>query len=128
MLKLPPVSQCSKLRHSIAPLPPSPPRPQIQTALRRHIRISDLGLAVEIPEGETIQGRVGTLSYMAMYTFSPDWWGLGCLIYEMIQGQSPFRKFREKVDRAEVERRGKEEAERYSEKSRSGRAGVGLGF
>ncbi|XP_030616041.1 G protein-coupled receptor kinase 4-like [Delphinapterus leucas] len=42
----------------------------------------------------------------------------------MIQGQSPFRKFREKVDRAEVERRGKEEAERYSEKSRSGRAGL----
>nr|XP_059869190.1 translation initiation factor IF-2 [Delphinus delphis] len=32
-------------------------------------------------------------------------------------GQSPFRKFREKVDRAEVERRVKEEAERYSEKS-----------
>ena len=21
------------------------------------------------------------------YTFSPDWWGLGCLIYEMIQGK-----------------------------------------
>nr|XP_033713326.1 G protein-coupled receptor kinase 4 [Tursiops truncatus] len=35
----------------------------------------------------------------------------------MVQGQSPFRKFREKVDRAEVERRVKEEAERYSEKS-----------
>lgn len=46
----------------------------------------------------------------------------------MVQGQSPFRKFREKVDRAEVERRVKEEAERYSEKSRSGRAGVGLVF
>jgi G protein-coupled receptor kinase len=21
------------------------------------------------------------------YTFSPDWWGLGCLIYEMIEGK-----------------------------------------
>nr|XP_058922025.1 G protein-coupled receptor kinase 4 isoform X1 [Kogia breviceps] len=88
-----------------------------------HIRISDLGLAVEIPEGETIQGRVGTLGYMApevlnreRYTFSPDWWGLGCLIYEMIQGHSPFRKFKEKVNREEVERRVKKETERYSEK------------
>ena len=21
------------------------------------------------------------------YTFSPDWWSLGCLVYEMIQGK-----------------------------------------
>ena len=21
------------------------------------------------------------------YTFAPDWWGLGCLVYEMIQGK-----------------------------------------
>jgi len=29
-----------------------------------HIRISDLGLATEIPEGGTIRGRVGTVGYM----------------------------------------------------------------
>lgn len=29
-----------------------------------HIRISDLGLAVQIPEAETIRGRVGTVGYM----------------------------------------------------------------
>ena len=29
-----------------------------------HVRISDLGLAVEIPPGETIRGRVGTVGYM----------------------------------------------------------------
>lgn len=29
-----------------------------------HVRISDLGLAVEIPEGEMIKGRVGTVGYM----------------------------------------------------------------
>lgn len=29
-----------------------------------HIRISDLGLAVKIPEGESIRGRVGTVGYM----------------------------------------------------------------
>ncbi|XP_069396818.1 uncharacterized protein [Delphinus delphis] len=156
MLKLPPGTQCSKLRRSIG-----------------HIRISDLGLAVEIPEGETIQGRVGTLSYMELshhlregprpsavtphssrpppalqplICFLSPWtrlfWlfrtgGLTrsvafcvCLLWlNMLArvihvvtdikftGQSPFRKFREKVDRAEVERRVKEEAERYSEKS-----------
>uniref|UniRef100_A0A6I8S8C7 G protein-coupled receptor kinase n=1 Tax=Xenopus tropicalis TaxID=8364 RepID=A0A6I8S8C7_XENTR len=90
---------------------------------RGHIRISDLGLAVQIPEGESIRGRVGTVGYMApevinneSYTFSPDWWGLGCLVYEMIQGQSPFRKRKEKVKRDEVDRRVREDEEEYSEK------------
>nr|XP_014345243.1 PREDICTED: G protein-coupled receptor kinase 4 [Latimeria chalumnae] len=90
---------------------------------RGHIRISDLGLAVQIPEGETIRGRVGTVGYMAPevinhenYSFSPDWWGLGCLLYEMIQGQSPFRKRKEKVKRDEVDRRVREDQEVYSEK------------
>ncbi|XP_045330707.1 G protein-coupled receptor kinase 4 isoform X7 [Leopardus geoffroyi] len=88
-----------------------------------HIRISDLGLAVEVPEGRTVRGRVGTVGYMAPevinnenYTFSPDWWGLGCLIYEMIQGHSPFKKFKEKVKRQEVERRVKKDTEEYSRK------------
>ncbi|KAM4708513.1 G protein-coupled receptor kinase 4 isoform 2-T2 [Discoglossus pictus] len=90
---------------------------------RGHIRISDLGLAVQIPDGESIRGRVGTVGYMApevinneSYTFSPDWWGLGCLVFEMIQGQSPFRKRKEKVKRDEVDRRVKEDEEEYSEK------------
>nr|XP_038948283.1 G protein-coupled receptor kinase 4 isoform X10 [Rattus norvegicus] len=102
-----------------------------------HIRISDLGLALEIPEGEMVRGRVGTVGYMACvsgffiknrvsiapeiishekYTFSPDWWGLGCLIYEMIAGHSPFRKYKEKVNREEMERRVKTETEEYSER------------
>ena len=29
-----------------------------------HVRISDLGLAVQIRNGETIRGRVGTIGYM----------------------------------------------------------------
>uniref|UniRef100_A0A8B9SWX0 G protein-coupled receptor kinase n=1 Tax=Anas platyrhynchos TaxID=8839 RepID=A0A8B9SWX0_ANAPL len=88
-----------------------------------HIRISDLGLAIKIPEGETIRGRVGTVGYMApevinneRYTFSPDWWGLGCLVYEMIAGQSPFRARKERVKREEVEKRVQEEQEHYSDK------------
>ncbi|XP_072280310.1 G protein-coupled receptor kinase 5 isoform X1 [Pyxicephalus adspersus] len=88
-----------------------------------HIRISDLGLAVKIPEGDTIRGRVGTVGYMApevlnnqRYSFSPDFWGLGCLIYEMIAGQSPFRGRKEKVKREEVDRRVLETEEVYSQK------------
>lgn len=61
------------------------------------------GLAPEVIQNES-------------YTFSPDWWGLGCLIFEMIQGQSPFRRRKERVKREEVDRRVCEEQEDYSEK------------
>eukprot|EP00088_Acartia_fossae_P014165 TRINITY_DN17557_c0_g1_i2.p1 TRINITY_DN17557_c0_g1~~TRINITY_DN17557_c0_g1_i2.p1 ORF type:complete len:440 (+),score=115.65 TRINITY_DN17557_c0_g1_i2:110-1321(+) len=88
-----------------------------------HVRISDLGLAIEIPEGEAVRGRVGTVGYMApeiidneKYTFSPDWFSLGCLIYEMIEGRAPFRARKEKVKREEVDRRVKEVEETYSDK------------
>lgn len=50
------------------------------------------------------------------YTLSPDYWGLGCLIYEMIAGQSPFRGRKEKVKREEVDRRVLETEEVYSHK------------
>ena len=59
---------------------------------------------MEIPEGETVRGRVGTVGYMSpevidneKYTFSPDWFSLGCLLYEMIEGHAPFRGRKEKV-------------------------------
>jgi len=85
-----------------------------------HVRISDLGLAVEVPE-EGVRGRVGTVGYMSpevidneKYTFSPDWFSLGCLVYEMIEGRPPFRVRKEKVKREEVDRRVKEVEEQYS--------------
>uniref|UniRef100_A0A914DN40 G protein-coupled receptor kinase n=1 Tax=Acrobeloides nanus TaxID=290746 RepID=A0A914DN40_9BILA len=88
-----------------------------------HVRISDLGLAVELKDNEPIKGRVGTVGYMApeiikneKYSYGVDWWGLGCLIYEMIDGKAPFRQRKEKVKREEVERRVREDQEKYSEK------------
>lgn len=39
------------------------------------------------------------------YAFSPDWFSFGCLLYEMIEGQAPFRMRKEKVKREEVDRR-----------------------
>uniref|UniRef100_A0AC35EV67 G protein-coupled receptor kinase n=1 Tax=Panagrolaimus sp. PS1159 TaxID=55785 RepID=A0AC35EV67_9BILA len=88
-----------------------------------HVRISDLGLAVELKDNEPIKGRVGTVGYMApeiikneKYSYSVDWWGVGCLIYEMIEGKAPFRQRKEKVKREEVERRVREDQEKYSEK------------
>lgn len=33
-----------------------------------HVRISDLGLAVEIPEGEMVRGRVGTVGKFSQRT------------------------------------------------------------
>ncbi|CAG4973516.1 unnamed protein product [Colias eurytheme] len=88
-----------------------------------HVRISDLGLAVDVPEGGSVRGRVGTVGYMApevidneRYTFSPDWFSFGCLVYEMIEGRAPFRARKEKVKREEVDRRVKHEPEKYSSK------------
>lgn len=88
-----------------------------------HVRISDLGLAVHIPEGQSVRGRVGTVGYMApevisnrRYTFQPDWWGLGCVVYEMIHGECPFRQRKERITREEVEHRVQEEREKYTEK------------
>ena len=41
---------------------------------------------IQIPDGEVVRGRVGTVGYMApeiidneKYTFSPDYFSLGCL-------------------------------------------------
>ena len=88
-----------------------------------HLRISDLGLAIEIPLNESVKGRVGTVGYMApevikgeSYKFSPDWWGLGCIVYEMIEGNPPFRYPKEKVKREEIDRRVLESPEIYSQK------------
>ncbi|CAG5020970.1 unnamed protein product [Parnassius apollo] len=86
-------------------------------------RGAHLELAVYVPDGGSVRGRVGTVGYMApevidneRYTFSPDWFSFGCLVYEMIEGRAPFRARKEKVKREEVDRRVKHEQEKYSSK------------
>ncbi|XP_046883346.1 rhodopsin kinase grk7a [Hypomesus transpacificus] len=78
-------------------------------------RLSDLGLAVELPAGKTITQKAGTGAYMAPeilnstpYRESVDWWALGCSIYEMVAGYTPFKgpdSKKEKVEKEEVQRR-----------------------
>ncbi|KAJ0012842.1 hypothetical protein NQD34_017176 [Periophthalmus magnuspinnatus] len=86
-----------------------------------HIRISDLGLAVRLPDGKLAHGRVGTIGYMAPevighepYGVSADWWGLGCLIYEMTAGKPPLRMRGEHPKPPEMERRIQNEKEEYT--------------
>ena len=88
-----------------------------------HLRISDLGLALQMSDGKVACGRVGTTGYMApevikndKYTYSPDFFAMGCIIYEMIDGTRPFYSRREKISRAEIDRRVLEINESYSNK------------
>ncbi|CAB1318778.1 unnamed protein product [Coregonus sp. 'balchen'] len=71
-----------------------------------HIRISDLGLAVKLSEGDLVISH-------EYYGISPDWWGLGCLVYEMTAGRSPFKGKGERLMGKEMERRIQEEEEEY---------------
>ncbi|NXT39391.1 GRK7A kinase, partial [Pelecanoides urinatrix] len=75
-------------------------------------RLSDLGLAVQVKEGKSITQRAGTNGYMAPeilkeedYKYPVDWFAMGCSIYEMVAGRTPFKDFKEKVSKDEVKRR-----------------------
>jgi len=63
-----------------------------------HIRLSDLGLACDFKEHQP-SSSVGTHGYMApevirkgvQYTYTADWFSLGCVFYKLLRGHSPFR-------------------------------------
>ncbi|KAG2468339.1 rhodopsin kinase GRK1b [Polypterus senegalus] len=78
-----------------------------------HVRISDLGLATELKDGEDkTKGYAGTPGFMAPellknieYDYSVDYFTLGVTLYEMIAAKGPFRSRGEKVENKEVTRR-----------------------
>ncbi|CAN8177273.1 unnamed protein product, partial [Coccothraustes coccothraustes] len=89
-----------------------------------HVRLSDMGLAVELKDGESkTRGYAGTPGFMAPellknedYDWSVDYFTLGVTIYEMLEAKGPFRRRGEKVENKEVTRRILNDPVSYSEK------------
>ncbi|KAK2912638.1 rhodopsin kinase grk7-b [Channa argus] len=86
-------------------------------------RLSDFGLAMELPKGKMLCQKAGTTGYMApeilrqeYYRMSVDWWALGCSIYEMVAARLPFKDFKEKVQNEEVIRRTLEDECKFEHK------------
>ncbi|OQV19418.1 G protein-coupled receptor kinase 1, partial [Hypsibius exemplaris] len=75
-----------------------------------HVRISDLGLACDYSKKKP-HASVGTHGYMApevlakgvAYDASADWFSLGCMLYKLLKGHSPFRAHKTK-DKGEIDR------------------------
>ncbi|KAL6090227.1 hypothetical protein STEG23_001291 [Scotinomys teguina] len=92
--------------------------------LSGNIRISDLGLAVELKEGQDkTKGYAGTPGFMAPellrgeeYDFSVDYFALGVTLYEMIAARGPFRARGEKVENKELKQRIISEPVKYPDK------------
>ncbi|XP_006895162.1 PREDICTED: G protein-coupled receptor kinase 7 [Elephantulus edwardii] len=76
-------------------------------------RLSDLGLAVQMQDGKPLTQKAGTNGYMApeilmegvSYSYPVDWFAMGCSIYEMIAGRTPFRDYKEKISKEELKQR-----------------------
>ncbi|XP_061597556.1 rhodopsin kinase GRK1 [Cololabis saira] len=78
-----------------------------------HVRISDLGLAVELADDQNkIKGYAGTPGFMAPellkgreYDYSVDYFTLGVTLYEFMAAKGPFRSRGEKVENKVVKQR-----------------------
>ncbi|CAJ1049563.1 rhodopsin kinase GRK1 [Xyrichtys novacula] len=96
-----------------------------------NVRISDLGLAVELAEDQVkIKGYAGTPGFMAPellrgeeYDFSVDYFTLGVTLYEFMAAKGPFRTRGEKVENKVVKKRVLNDPviypEKFSENARS---------
>lgn len=75
-----------------------------------HVRISDLGLACDFSKKKP-HASVGTHGYMApevlkkgeAYDSCADWFSLGCMLFKLLVGHSPFRQHKTK-DKHEIDR------------------------
>jgi beta-adrenergic-receptor kinase len=75
-----------------------------------HVRISDLGLACDYSKKKP-HASVGTHGYMApevlakgvAYDSSADWFSLGCMMFKLLKGHSPFRQHKTK-DKHEIDK------------------------
>lgn len=63
-----------------------------------HLKLIDFGFAKQIEERTPT--LCGTPAYLppevitgAGWTFASDWWTYGCIIYEFVNGQTPFQDF-----------------------------------
>uniref|UniRef100_A0A672U0I2 G protein-coupled receptor kinase n=1 Tax=Strigops habroptila TaxID=2489341 RepID=A0A672U0I2_STRHB len=89
-----------------------------------HVRLSDMGLAVELKEGQSkTRGYAGTPGFMAPellrdeeYDWAVDYFTLGVTLYEMLAAKGPFRSCGEKVENQEVKRRTLHEPVSYPER------------
>ncbi|KAM4797275.1 rhodopsin kinase GRK1 [Rhinophrynus dorsalis] len=89
-----------------------------------NVRISDLGLAVQLKEKKTkTKGYAGTPGFMAPellqgeeYDYSVDYFSLGVTLYEMISARGPFRCRGEKVENKDLKNRILNDAVTYTEK------------
>eukprot|EP00045_Choanoeca_perplexa_P012150 m.131267 g.131267 ORF g.131267 m.131267 type:complete len:834 (+) comp15907_c0_seq1:39-2540(+) len=69
-----------------------------------HIKLTDFGLSKEKVTGmnERTYSYVGTVEYMPPeivqedangHNMTADWWSLGCLLYELVKGHTPFIQY-----------------------------------
>ncbi|XP_062340810.1 LOW QUALITY PROTEIN: beta-adrenergic receptor kinase 2 [Osmerus eperlanus] len=102
------VSRSLPLSVSLSPPPPQPAN--ILLDEHGHVRISDLGLACDFSKKKP-HASVGTHGYMApevlqkgtAYDSSADWFSLGCMLFKLLRGHSPFRQHKTK-DKHEIDR------------------------
>ncbi|XP_066841269.1 rhodopsin kinase GRK1 isoform X2 [Anser cygnoides] len=89
-----------------------------------HVRLSDMGLAVELREGQSkTRGYAGTPGFMAPevlrdeeYDWAVDYFTLGVTLFEMVEARGPFRRRGEKVENQEVTRRTLHDPVTFSER------------
>lgn len=69
--------------------------------------------------------QAGTNGYMApeilmekaSYSYPVDWFAMGCSIYEMVAGRTPFKDYKEKISKEDLKQRTLKEEVRFQHQS-----------